>query len=131
VDDDVEHVDDEVEHVDDEVEHVDDDVESVDDEVEAVEDDAGPEAKKPQESDGAAVAAMAEPQDSPVPEPLASALDPWFAQLAHGYCPPEGAQFARHTPPTNFPGRDQDPTDPSRLTPPPTQVEGASRGKRS
>ncbi len=131
VDDDVEHVDDDVEHVDDEVEPVDDDVESVDDEVEAVEDDAAPEAKKPQASDGAAVAAVAEPEDSPPLEPLASALDPWFAQLAHGYCPPEGAQFARHTPPTNFPGRDQDPTDPSRLTPPPTQVEGASRGKRS
>ncbi len=40
-----------------------------------------------------------------------SKLDPWFAQLAHGYCPPEGAQFARHTPPTNFPGRDTLPPD--------------------
>jgi glycosyltransferase involved in cell wall biosynthesis len=131
VDDDVEHVDDAVEPVDDDVEHVDDEVESVDDEVEAVEDDAGPETKKPQESNGAAVAAAAEPTDAPPLEPPDSALDPWFAQLAHGYCPPEGAQFARHTPPTNFPGRDQDPTDPSRLTLPPTQVEGASRGKRS
>ncbi|MHB8872392.1 MAG: glycosyltransferase [Myxococcaceae bacterium] len=40
-------------------------------------------------------------EDAPGP-----GIDPWFAQLAHGYCPPEGAQFARHTPPTNFPGRD-------------------------
>lgn len=28
-----------------------------------------------------------------------SRLDPWFAQLAHGYCPPEGAQLARPPPP--------------------------------
>ncbi len=32
--------------------------------------------------------------------------DPWFAQLLYGYCPPDGVEFARHTPPTNFPGRD-------------------------
>ncbi len=38
-----------------------------------------------------------------------SKLDPWFAQLAHGYCPPEGAQFARPVPPTNFPGREEAP----------------------
>ena len=35
-----------------------------------------------------------------------STLDPWFAQLVHGYCPPEGALFARHPPPTTFPGRE-------------------------
>lgn len=39
-------------------------------------------------------------------EPPESRLNPWFAQLAHGYCPPEGTRFARHTPPTTFPGRD-------------------------
>jgi hypothetical protein len=70
------------------------------------------------------------PAAGPLPVPLDSALDPWFAQLAHGYCPPEGAQFARHTPPTNFPGRDEEPTDPSRVPPSP-QIQGASRGKRS
>jgi glycosyltransferase involved in cell wall biosynthesis len=48
-------------------------------------------------------------REKPVREPLASRLNPWFAQLAHGYCPPEGAQFARHTPPTTFPGRDEAP----------------------
>ncbi len=64
------------------------------------------------------------------PELPASALDPWFAQLAHGYCPPEGAQFTRHTPPTNFPGRDDGDTDPSRLPPGP-QSQGATRGKAS
>jgi len=35
-----------------------------------------------------------------------SALDPWFAQLVHGYCPPEAQLFARHVPPTTMPGRD-------------------------
>jgi hypothetical protein len=127
----VEAADDPVEAADDEVEAVDDEVEAVDDEVEALEDGDGAEVKTPREANEAAAAAEAEAKDSPLPEPLASALDPWFAQLAHGYCPPEGAQFARHTPPTNFPGRDQDPTDPSRLTPPPTHTEGAPRGKRS
>ena len=61
------------------------------------------------------------PDEVPAPldaEPPPSALDPWFAQLAHGYCPPEGAQFARHTPPTNFPGRDEGPADPSRAPTP-------------
>ncbi len=36
----------------------------------------------------------------------ASALDPWLAQLVHGYCPPESQLFARHVPPTTMPGRD-------------------------
>ncbi|WP_370458859.1 glycosyltransferase family 4 protein [Aggregicoccus sp. 17bor-14] len=43
-------------------------------------------------------------------------LSPWFAQAAHGYCPPEGARFTRHTPPTNFPGREEE-TDPARAAP--------------
>lgn len=36
-----------------------------------------------------------------------TALDPWFAQLAHGYCPPGSSLFSRHTPPTTMPGRDE------------------------
>lgn len=39
-------------------------------------------------------------------QPLLSKLDPWLAQLIHGYCPPDAPAFNRHTPPTNFPGRD-------------------------
>ena len=35
-----------------------------------------------------------------------SRLNPWFAQIAHGHCPPEGGGFSRHAPPTTFPGRD-------------------------
>ena len=49
------------------------------------------------------------PPDIPSAETIPSNLDPWFAQLVHGYCPPEGAQFARPTPPTNFPGREGPP----------------------
>jgi glycosyltransferase involved in cell wall biosynthesis len=71
-----------------------------------------------------------EAPDAPIPQPPDSALDPWFAQLAHGYCPPEGAQFARHTPPTTFPGRDEEPTDPSRVPPSP-RAQGAPGGKSS
>lgn len=56
-----------------------------------------------------------------------SAMDPWFAQLAYGYCPPEGARFTRHTPPTNFPGRD---TEPVAASPSPL-VQGSARGKAS
>ncbi len=41
-----------------------------------------------------------------VQTPLPSKLDPWLAQLVHGYCPPDAPAFNRHTPPTNFPGRD-------------------------
>lgn len=139
-DDQVETADDAVEPVDDDVEPVEagaDDVQAVDDDVEPVEDDSGsevdsgPEVKEARKTDKVVLAAVAEGDGSPQPEPPPSALDPWFAQLAHGYCPPEGAQFARHTPPTNFPGRDEDPTDSPRVPPPPTQVEGAPRGKRS
>ncbi|WP_426746689.1 glycosyltransferase [Myxococcus faecalis] len=67
--------------------------------------------------------------EGPPPEPLSSTLNPWFAQLAHGYCPPEGTQFARHTPPTTFPGRDDD-ADPSR-TPSAPRAPGVVRGKSS
>ncbi|MDP1920727.1 MAG: glycosyltransferase [Myxococcales bacterium] len=38
--------------------------------------------------------------------PPPSSLDPWFAQLVHGYCPPESQLFTRHVPPTTMPGRD-------------------------
>ncbi|MFP2902592.1 glycosyl transferase family 1, partial [Corallococcus sp. 4LFB] len=67
--------------------------------------------------------------EGPPPAPPGSALNPWFAQLAHGYCPPEGARFARHTPPTNFPGRDPD-ADASPGSVPPVG-QGALRGKNS
>ncbi|XHF28881.1 glycosyltransferase [Corallococcus exercitus] len=67
--------------------------------------------------------------EGPPPAPPDSALNPWFAQLAHGYCPPEGARFARHTPPTNFPGRDPD-SDASPGSGPPVG-QGAVRGKNS
>ena len=61
-----------------------------------------------QEADAAAPSQSAPTsREKPVRDPLTSKLNPWFAQLAHGYCPPEGAQFARHTPPTTFPGRDE------------------------
>lgn len=60
---------------------------------------------------------LLEVEESPaLLEPAASALSPWLAQLAHGYCPPEGTRFTRHTPPTNFPGREAD-TDPARAAP--------------
>lgn len=58
-------------------------------------------------------------------EPLDSRLNPWFAHLAHGYCPPEGTHFARHTPPTTFPGRDSNPPP----TSPPKPPSGTSRVK--
>ncbi len=53
---------------------------------------------------------LAEPADEPELGALEAdgPVDPWTAQLLFGYCPPEGAAFARHTPPTNFPGRDED-----------------------
>ncbi|MBL8922358.1 MAG: glycosyltransferase [Myxococcaceae bacterium] len=38
--------------------------------------------------------------------PPPSRLDPWFAQLVHGYCPPQSQLFTRHVPPTTMPGRD-------------------------
>ena len=60
--------------------------------------------------------AAPEPDEGPAPEPVPSALNPWFAQLAHGYCPPDGIRFDRHTPPTTFPGRD-DTTNPAHPAP--------------
>ncbi|MCY1014830.1 glycosyltransferase family 4 protein [Pyxidicoccus sp. MSG2] len=72
-----------------------------------------------------------EPEDEgAAPEPVPSALNPWFAQLAHGYCPPDGIRFDRHTPPTTFPGRDED-TSPSRVPPAVRTSPGVGRGKSS
>lgn len=117
-----------------------DEVESVDDQVEPDEEDeadqideaeADPiDEAQPVEAPRAAAPA-AEPEDAPGLAPPDSALDPWFAQLAHGYCPPEGAQFARHTPPTTFPGRDEETTDPTHAPQAPSLAHGASRGKPS
>lgn len=42
-----------------------------------------------------------------------SALDPWLAQLVHGWCPPDAGLFNRLPPPTTFPGR-ENPPHPSR-----------------
>lgn len=73
----------------------------------------------------------ADPVDEgPAPEPVPSSLNPWFAQLAHGYCPPDGIRFDRHTPPTTFPGRDDD-ASASRLTPAVPTSPGVVRGKSS
>jgi glycosyltransferase involved in cell wall biosynthesis len=131
-----------VESVDDQVEPADDldeaDADPIDeaeadpiDEAEATsldEDEAEPiDAARPEPIQAASLPAA--PADAPALAPPDSALDPWFAQLAHGYCPPEGAQFARHTPPTTFPGRDKDITDPSPAAPAPSLANGASRGK--
>ena len=38
--------------------------------------------------------------------PPPSAIDPWLAQLVHGYCPPGSHLFNRPVPPTTMPGRD-------------------------
>ena len=45
-------------------------------------------------------------------------LNPWYAQLVYGHCPPEGTKFVRPTPPTNFPGREAAP--PTDAAPAPT-----------
>jgi hypothetical protein len=39
-----------------------------------------------------------------------SMLDPWFAQLVHGWCPPAADLFSRLPPPTTFPGRENPPS---------------------
>ncbi|ATB26749.1 glycosyltransferase [Melittangium boletus] len=65
-----------------------------------------------------------ESAQEPPREPPASRLNPWFAQLAHGYCPPEGTRFARHTPPTTFPGRDEQPAAAADA-----KIQGGARGK--
>jgi glycosyltransferase involved in cell wall biosynthesis len=117
-------------------------VESVDDQLESADDAEEADAAQLDEADADALdEADAQPIEPPQPstppvgtvvlEPPDSALDPWFAQLAHGYCPPEGAQFARHTPPTNFPGRETANTEPSQAPPAPSLAHGASRGKSS
>jgi glycosyltransferase involved in cell wall biosynthesis len=68
----------------------------------------------------------AEVPAAPPKEPPESKLNAWFAQLAHGYCPPEGTHFARHTPPTTFPGRDEEPEPP-----PAPKAQAAVRSKPS
>ena len=68
----------------------------------------------------------AEVPAAPPKEPPESKLNAWFAQLAHGYCPPEGTHFARHTPPTTFPGRDEEPEPP-----PAAKAQAAVRSKPS
>jgi glycosyltransferase involved in cell wall biosynthesis len=125
----VEDADDQIQEADGPVEQADDAIEA-DDAVEPADDVAEPLGDEADEFLAPVEQPLAAAEDGPAREPPPSALDPWFAQLAHGYCPPEGAQFARHTPPTNFPGRDQDPTDPSRI-PPASQAQGSSRGKSS
>jgi hypothetical protein len=80
---------------------------------------------EPEEIIGEELPDSAEAAGPSGPELPESALDPWFAQLAHGYCPPEGARFTRHTPPTNFPGRDVD-SDPTRQPPSP-HAQGLGR----
>jgi hypothetical protein len=39
--------------------------------------------------------------------PPPSAIDPWLAQLVHGYCPPGSHLFDRPVPPTTMPGRER------------------------
>jgi hypothetical protein len=39
--------------------------------------------------------------------PPSSAINPWLAQLVHGYCPPGSNLFDRHVPPTTTPGRER------------------------
>ncbi|WP_407659991.1 glycosyltransferase family 4 protein [Hyalangium gracile] len=106
-------------------------VEAPDDQVAQVDDAVEPLGDDPKEPPAPAPPAAAAPvAEAPAAEPPSSALDPWLAQVAHGYCPPEGAQFARHTPPTNFPGRDEQPTDPSRPAAS-ARIQGASGAKSS
>ena len=97
-------------------------LESIDPEGRLAADDASPAEQVALESADDAVLEHVEepfsaPPDIPSNETIPSNLDPWFAQLVHGYCPPEGAQFARPTPPTNFPGREG---------PPPATVQPAA-----
>lgn len=79
--------------------------------------------------DADALAVEAAEDEGPPPAPPGSTLNPWFAQLAHGYCPPEGTQFARHTPPTNFPGRELETAEPPGPASPVGQ--GAVRNKNT
>lgn len=45
----------------------------------------------------------------PATGPTSRRGDPWLTQLLHGYCPPDGAQFGRPTPPAQFVGREMSP----------------------
>lgn len=88
-------------------------IEEVDDGPEEVGDDEVVEAEGPAApADAEADSAPAEvPEESVMTvdtdaSPPPSAIDPWLAQLVHGYCPPESGLFERHTPPTTMPGRD-------------------------
>ncbi|MBX5482978.1 MAG: glycosyltransferase [Myxococcaceae bacterium] len=88
-----------------------------------VETSAASQASEVESADDAVVGPMDDPPPvayAPAPMPE-SRLDAWFAQLVHGYCPPEGAQFARPTPPTNFPGRDGPPPETVQPGAPPVQ----------
>ncbi|WP_370456574.1 glycosyltransferase [Corallococcus sp. Z5C101001] len=125
-------------HADDEPEEIAaDEAQSLDDDVSHTPSNASAALDEPEEIDSDEVHDAdsldmedAEAEDAgPAPAPPGSTLNPWFAQLAHGYCPPEGARFARHTPPTNFPGRDPDEAASPGATPPVGQ--GAVRGKNS
>lgn len=81
--------------------------------------------EEPEEISSEEIEEEAEPVLAPR-EPPESRMNPWFAQLAYGYCPPEGTQFARHTPPTTFPGRDEEP-----IPGPVPRAQGVSRSKPS
>jgi glycosyltransferase involved in cell wall biosynthesis len=69
-----------------------------DDVIESVEDVLGAEDDVPETHDVAEAKTSLSPPES--------ALNPWLAQLVHGYCPPESHIFDRHVPPTTMPGRD-------------------------
>lgn len=114
---------DEAQSLDDDVGHTPSNASAALDEAEEIDND------EVHDADALEVEAADAEDPGPAPQPPDSTLNPWFAQLAHGYCPPEGARFARHTPPTNFPGRDPDTDVPPGAVPPVGQ--GAVRGKNS
>jgi glycosyltransferase involved in cell wall biosynthesis len=94
--------------------------------------DTDPAAPHPESDGPPVVIGVALPAEAPeaatAPELSATpTLDPWLAQLVHGYCPPDALPFARPTPSTNFPGRDE-PNRPPRTTPPRSRV---TRGEDS
>lgn len=114
---------DEVVEADDAVEAIEaDDAVQADDAVEAVESEEAIAADDAVEADDSVIEAVddAPGETPPAPSPAelesVSRIDAWFAQLVHGYCPPEGTQFQRPTPPTNFPGREGPP--PATVQPP-------------
>ena len=81
-----------------------------DDEVMAVHDEAAPPGGDDvPEAEGDDVP-EAEADEAPSGEvSMLSLLDPWLAQLVHGWCPPDAGAFSRLPPPTTFPGRDSPP----------------------